>query len=92
MQPQCVCAALPNKGKTTAQWQLLDMGTLRLCSRVQQDWGLPRGWEQQVGPQGGQGRVGLPLTFRCADTYWDAFPSHVRRLGTLPQYMIKLGT
>lgn len=52
MQLQCIRAAQSNKGKTTAQQQLLDAGILRLCARVQQGCGLPRGRERQGGPQG----------------------------------------
>lgn len=31
-QLQCIRAAQPSKGKTTAQWQLLDSGILWLCA------------------------------------------------------------
>lgn len=75
MQLRCVRASQSNKGKTTARQQLLDASTLRLCARVQWDWGIPRGPEHQQGPQGGQRRAGQFLIFRCDDTYWDAFPS-----------------
>jgi len=57
MQFQCIRAAQSNKGKTTAQRQLLDAGTLRLYARVQRGWGLPRGWERQGGPRGWQDRA-----------------------------------
>lgn len=56
------------------QRQLLDAGTLRLCARCSRAGSSPGAGSSSGVPKVGRAGSGQLLIFRCADTYWDAFP------------------